>query len=253
MKWFKIDSDFYQDPEIRELRRQCKAASDTYHYILCQCATQWDGTVPFTFKLYRNQLQIDLNLRTNSIETHLKLITNLLGVQFKTDLKSVCIEFLFPKFLEKQNSFFRGACRKTKNSHEQLESELESDKEKEKKREECCEQNKVAIQAPLLPLINNIGAVSRPKERKPADPGISFDFNSQLFENITDEFIKLCCDAYPAVDFDAELNKMALWLIANPKNRKSNYAKFINSWLRRSQDRAPRASQGYNNAINREF
>lgn len=49
--------------------------------------------------------------------------------------------------------------------------------------------------------------------------------------------------AYPAVDIDAELAKASAWLLANPKNRKSNYARFLNSWLTKAQDSAPRAAQ----------
>jgi len=46
--------------------------------------------------------------------------------------------------------------------------------------------------------------------------------------------------AYPAVDIDGELAKASAWLLANPKNAKSNYARFLNSWLTRAQDKAPR-------------
>lgn len=45
--------------------------------------------------------------------------------------------------------------------------------------------------------------------------------------------------AYPAVSVEAELAKASAWLTANPKNRKSNYARFLNSWLSRAQDKAP--------------
>lgn len=45
-------------------------------------------------------------------------------------------------------------------------------------------------------------------------------------------------EAYPAVNVPAELAKAAAWLIANPKNRKSNYARFLTNWLSRAQDSA---------------
>lgn len=44
--------------------------------------------------------------------------------------------------------------------------------------------------------------------------------------------------AYPAVNIDSELAGASAWLIANPKNAKSNYGRFLTSWLSRSQDRA---------------
>lgn len=50
--------------------------------------------------------------------------------------------------------------------------------------------------------------------------------------------------AYPAVDVQAELAAAAAWLIANPSNQKSNYARFLTNWLKRSQDRAPAKGGG---------
>ena len=45
--------------------------------------------------------------------------------------------------------------------------------------------------------------------------------------------------AYPAVEIESEVAKAAAWVMANPKNRKSNYARFLTGWLSRAQDRAP--------------
>jgi hypothetical protein len=40
------------------------------------------------------------------------------------------------------------------------------------------------------------------------------------------------------VDIDAGLAQALAWCLSNPaKGRKSNYAKFLNGWLGRSQDR----------------
>ncbi|MCI2809370.1 hypothetical protein [Eoetvoesiella caeni] len=44
--------------------------------------------------------------------------------------------------------------------------------------------------------------------------------------------------AYPALSLDAELAKAAAWILANPKNKKSNYARFLTNWLSRAQDSA---------------
>jgi hypothetical protein len=57
--------------------------------------------------------------------------------------------------------------------------------------------------------------------------------------------------AYPAVDVDGELAKASAWLLANPKNAKSNYAKFLNGWLSRAQDRAP--AKGGGNVVQGNF
>lgn len=54
-------------------------------------------------------------------------------------------------------------------------------------------------------------------------------------------------EAYPALSLDAELAKASAWIIANPKNKKSNYARFLTNWLARAQDSAPRQGSAINN------
>lgn len=51
-------------------------------------------------------------------------------------------------------------------------------------------------------------------------------------------------EAYPAVDIWAEIHKAESWLLSNPKNKKSNYPRFLTGWLSRTQDRAPRVNGG---------
>ena len=66
---------------------------------------------------------------------------------------------------------------------------------------------------------------------------IAFDWNSFEFVNL-DGKTKLFQDKFPAIDVKQELLGMEAWLMANPKNRKSNYERFIISWLKRAQDSA---------------
>jgi len=47
-------------------------------------------------------------------------------------------------------------------------------------------------------------------------------------------------DAYPAVDVPREIRAAEAWLVANPKNRKSDGARFLTNWLSNAQNRAPR-------------
>lgn len=62
-----------------------------------------------------------------------------------------------------------------------------------------------------------------------------------VWENISTEMRSAWERAHPAVNIDTELAKAAAWILANPKNIKKNYAKFLTNWLARSQDSAPRA------------
>jgi|GEM_PF-2578869 hypothetical protein len=69
----------------------------------------------------------------------------------------------------------------------------------------------------------------------------NYNFDTHAWENISDSFLVILSKAYPAVDVQSELNAMAAWLEANPKNKKSDYPRFINNWLKRAQDQAPRS------------
>ncbi len=72
-----------------------------------------------------------------------------------------------------------------------------------------------------------------------------------LWENISVEMRSAWERAHPAVNLDTELAKAAAWILANPKNVKKNYAKFLTNWLARSQDRAPRVNQTTTGKIGR--
>lgn len=56
------------------------------------------------------------------------------------------------------------------------------------------------------------------------------------------EYINQLKGVYQAIDVEEELQRMKAWLISNPKNRKTSKGikRFINSWLSRAQDKAPK-------------
>lgn len=66
---------------------------------------------------------------------------------------------------------------------------------------------------------------------------ISFNFNKEIWENITNKDKSDWLEAYPSCDIDIELAQMKQWLISNPSKRKTNYRRFITNWLSRSQER----------------
>jgi hypothetical protein len=66
---------------------------------------------------------------------------------------------------------------------------------------------------------------------------IYYCFKSRKWANIEQQDFDLWIEAYPACDVKTELLKMADWLLSNPKNKKSNYRRFITNWLKRQQDR----------------
>lgn len=58
----------------------------------------------------------------------------------------------------------------------------------------------------------------------------------QIPDSVVDGFLK----AYPAVAIDDEIAKAHAWVLANPKNKKSQWGRFLNGWLDRAQNKAPR-------------
>lgn len=76
----------------------------------------------------------------------------------------------------------------------------------------------------------------KPSKTPSALNAIAFDGTTWLN---TDKHFPLWQKAYPALDLKTELSKAAAWMVANPKNTKSNYARFLTNWFARAQDRAP--------------
>ena len=56
---------------------------------------------------------------------------------------------------------------------------------------------------------------------------------------VTEDQIAAWKEAFPAVDVDAELKKMAAWVVSNPMMApRSQWGRFANSWLTKSQNQA---------------
>lgn len=78
---------------------------------------------------------------------------------------------------------------------------------------------------------------------------IAYDDNSISFVGIDERQMSVWREAYPAVDLQGEITRAAAWLRANPKNRKSNYARYLTNWLSRAQDKAPRCTPVVSNPM----
>jgi len=78
-----------------------------------------------------------------------------------------------------------------------------------------------------------------PKRRTRSQPADSVSWSVDAgWQGITDADRQEWRQAYPACDLDPELARATAWLKANPtKAHKSNWRRFIVSWLTRSQDR----------------
>jgi uncharacterized protein YdaU (DUF1376 family) len=78
-----------------------------------------------------------------------------------------------------------------------------------------------------------------PKRRKRSQPHNSVRWSeSSGWEGIAEEDRKAWAEAYPATVLETELLRASEWLKSNPtKAKKSNWRRFLVSWLSRSQDR----------------
>ena len=71
----------------------------------------------------------------------------------------------------------------------------------------------------------------------------TFDFSTSKFLNLNGKIEKYQ-EKYPGINVQSEVLKMEAWLMSNQKNRKTHYERFINNWLSRAQDKAPKHSEG---------
>lgn len=61
-----------------------------------------------------------------------------------------------------------------------------------------------------------------------------------IYQDQIDQFVK----AYPALDVPLQIERMKAWLMANPKNGKTNITRFMNNWLTKQQDRGGTSARG---------
>ncbi len=96
----------------------------------------------------------------------------------------------------------------------------------------------------------NITSNNFNKKNNNTSASIIFSFENKTFEQITPEQIERWSAAYPAVNVEDELRRAAEWILANPNKRKSNWARFINNWLSRAQQKKGVPNYGY--TLNRQ-
>lgn len=64
-------------------------------------------------------------------------------------------------------------------------------------------------------------------------------FSTKAF-SINPEVLSSWKETFPAISVELEVRRAHEWILANPKNRKSNYHRYLVNWLSKAQDRAPR-------------
>ena len=119
--------------------------------------------------------------------------------------------------------------RERKKQAERVTARHETSRPEEKRREE-----KIEIQPAA-----QVATSDPPKRRKRSQPADAVSWNADAgWQGITDADRQEWRQAYPACDLTAELAKAGSWLKANPtRAHKSNWRRFVVSWLTRSQDK----------------
>jgi len=85
--------------------------------------------------------------------------------------------------------------------------------------------------------VRNDKIILHHKKKQKKKEKINFNFDKEVWENITPKDKERWREAYPACDINIELAQMREWLLANPEKKKKNYRRFITNWLSRSQER----------------
>ena len=78
---------------------------------------------------------------------------------------------------------------------------------------------------------------------------ITYDKNTNSFiwqsPEVEAATIKLWEKAYPSVDIEAEMSKMRVWIISNPrKAQKKNWMRFCSAWISRSASYGASVAEG---------
>lgn len=68
--------------------------------------------------------------------------------------------------------------------------------------------------------------------------GEKVEFKNSLFHNIPDALFSKWKVSCPGIDIKREIARAEAWVISNPKQKKSNWERFLTNWMVRAQDRA---------------
>lgn len=218
--WFRLYAEFATDPKVQML-----SESDQRRFVMLLCLRCGNGCVTLHDEEVSFQLRVTEQewADTKARLMHKNLIDN--------DNKPCSWE----KRQRASDSSaervakHRAAQKTASNGNVTLQQRpVETETEKETKKEPT-------------PFAPNDSIASAQKQAKPKKHPVTFDSESGSFAGLNGS-MAVWERAYPAVNIETEIAKAAAWLIANPANSKSNYARFLANWLARAQDRAPRAN-----------
>ena len=84
------------------------------------------------------------------------------------------------------------------------------------------------------------GPVQIPKANGKTVHPVALDQENIQWSGISREDGEVWEEAFPAIDVHTELMKAAAWAVANPRQKKKNWKRFLFNWLQRAQERGSR-------------
>ena len=227
IKWIKVSVSLFDDEKIKQIRSM--PGGDTMILVWLQLLllagrVHQDGLlvlsnteIPYTEEMMATQFDVELNTVKLAVET------------FK--------RFGMVEIIDDIYHITNWAKHQAADGMEKI---REQNRERKKAQRERSKELSPVPAAPALP-------APEPPEEYARLPLVT---NGE-YHVITKEDVEKYQELYPGIDVPQEIRKMIGWCDANPKNRKTKTGvkRFINSWLSRAQDRAPRQNNIRDNAL----
>lgn len=210
IRWIKLAVQFYKDGDIRLIRKTLPDGDTIALMFVMLLALAGDrnkgGDVPFTDE----ELAVLFDIQVNTVRLGIRVM---LEKGMIDDQGGVLHISNWDKY-------------QSMDGMERIREQNRKRKKAQREREKALEP---AAAVPALPAPDEIVATL---------PLVT----SGEFHTITKNDVQKYRELYPGIDVMQEIRKMIGWCDANPKNRKTKTGvkRFINSWLSRAQDRAPR-------------
>ena len=267
--WLKLPDDWFRQKPIKKLRKI--AGGDTYTIIYLKMflvAIKQDGKLYFdgVEDAFYEELALDIDEDPENVKVtvayllsqHLMILVNEDEYTLPEALKLTGSESASAERMRKLRDKKASQCdtNVTLPLHlSDVEKEIEIEKEKRDIKTFCPEpegsgpQPMVETGPAAVTAVKGIDSRAGVMVEKAAEPPlevfIQLPLNDGKMFDVTREYVEEKKKLYPAVDVEQELRKMRGWCDDNPANRKTarGIKRFINGWLTREQDRAPRRNQ----------
>lgn len=242
--WLKVSKEFFEDKVIKKFRKL--PGGDTYALIALRILLK---ALESDFKLYfegvEKTFSAELALDLNEDEDAVDIVVNAL-CQYGW-LEAVGDDTIYsPKAEQMCGSETQSAQRMRKMRENKAEKRLIEDSSKDEA-SHCyadvteCDKNvtlEIEIEKDIDNLDNSLHSLSSSEVSENEPVFIDIPVRGGKKVDITESYCNQMQELYPAIDVRAEIRKAKAWLLNNPKNTKSDWKRFVGSWLSRAQDRA---------------